>query len=258
MSLLCLSLGLALAAEPVTIPAGTVAQGSPGVPDAPPRTATVSTFRIDTTEVSIADFARFAHNGGYQNDKAWSEAGRAWLADHPEGHGAEARAAGRAGDHPVVAVTWYEADAYCRAAGGALPTEAQWDRAACGDGDRRYPWGDDEDSTVRWYDGGKFGYLQNVNTAPVSEADPALASPFGLVHAAGNVWEWTADWYDRDAWAREGDAEDPTGPAKGTWKALRGGSYMNLPSYCTCSHREPARPDRVAFTTGFRCAYPAK
>jgi len=161
---------------------------------------------------------------------------------------------GRTADHPVVAVTFYEAEAYCRSRGGALPTEAQWERAACGEGGRRFPWGDREDVDAAWYAEGKFGHLGSVHTRPVTQSDPSLQSPSGALHMAGNVWEWTADWYHRDAY-REGPTTDPTGPASGTWKTLRGGSYMNLASYCTCSHREPARPERVAYTTGFRCAY---
>ena len=155
------------------------------------------------------------------------------------------RAAGRAGDHPVVAVTWFEADAYCRAAGGALPTESQWEYAACGEGGRRFPWGDDERDAT-WYTEGKLGHLKGVSTRAVRDADPALASPFGLAHMAGNVWEWTADGYQREAGA----------PDPGPWKTLRGGSYANLPSYCGCAHREPALPERVSFSAGFRCAYP--
>ena len=118
---------------------------------------------------------------------------------------------------------------------------------------QRYPWGDDSDRTFRTNDIAKYGLLDSVRTAPVSEQDPALASPVGALHMAGNVWEWTSDWYDRDG--TRGDATDPKGPPQGTWKVLRGGSYMNLPSYCTCTHREPAEPTRVALTTGFRCAW---
>ena len=241
-------------AAPLAIPAGSLQQGSPGPPDEHPRTVTLSAFRIDATEVSIADYEAFVAEGGYANAALWSEAGNRWRAQHPAGAGADHRAAGRSPDHPVVAVTFYEAEAYCRSRGGALPTEAQWERAACGEGGRRFPWGDREDVDAAWYAEGKFGHLGSVHTRPVTQADASLQSPSGALHMAGNVWEWTADWYHRDAY-REGPTTDPTGPASGTWKTLRGGSYMNLASYCTCSHREPARPERVAYTTGFRCAY---
>ena len=257
VTLLLLSL-VAVAGAPVDVPAGTTVQGQAGLPDAPPREVTLSAFRIDRTEVSVADFEAFVAAGGFTTPSLWSEEGQAWLASHPEGAGAEQRAAGREGTHPVVAVTWFEAEAYCRWRGGSLPTEAQWERATCGDGERRFPWGEGEEEVdVAWYSGGKFGHLESIRTVPVEEAGEGTAGPFGLVHGVGNVWEWTADGYHRESWAEGAAATDPVGRSDTPWRTLRGGSYMNLPSYCTCAHREPARPDRVAFTTGFRCAYPS-
>ncbi len=247
----------ALAGDPVQVPAGTFRQGREGVPDETPREVTLATYGIDRTEVTIADFERFMVQGALDR-ASWTDDGWAWHQAHPDGAGAPLRAADRSTDHPVVAVTWYEADAYCRWAGGSLPTEAQWEHAACGDGDQRYAWGDGDDAPVTWYSGGKFGHIQGVHTVPAADQDASLASPLGLLHTAGNVWEWTADYYHREGYAPLGEpATDPTGPTQGTWRVLRGGSFMNLPSYCTCTHREPALPTRVAFTTGFRCAYPA-
>jgi len=239
----------------VAVPAGSFQQGSATEADAPLRTVTLSAFQIDRDEVSIAAFEAFVAAGGYSRPELWTEPGRAWLAEHPQGAGANMRTQGRPGDHPVVAVGWFEADAYCRWRQGSLPTEAQWEHAACGEGGRRYPWGDQDAVDAAWFDAGKFGHLDGVSTQPVAE-DTAPAGPLGLNHTVGNVWEWTADWYNRDSYRQEGDALDPVGPANGLWRVLRGGSYMNLPSYATCAHREPARPDRVALTVGFRCAYP--
>jgi formylglycine-generating enzyme required for sulfatase activity len=247
----------ALAGDVVDVPAGTFQQGREGVPDETPREVTLSAYRIDRTEVSLVDFEAFMAQGAGERSH-WTESGWTWHQAHTQGAGAVLRAADRTPEHPVVAVTWYEAAAYCSWAGGSLPTEAQWEHAACGKGDQRYAWGDSEDVDATWYGGGKFGHIQAVQTDPAGDQDAALASPHGLLHTAGNVWEWTADHYHRDGYAPLGeDATDPTGPADGPWRVLRGGSFMNLPSYCTCTHREPATPDRVAFTTGFRCAYPA-
>ena len=112
-----------------------------------------------------------------------------------------------------------------------------------------------------WYSGGKYGHLQSVLTKPAAEATKEQQTAAGLKHTVGNVWEWTADWYHSQTYSIEAQKgsqiKDPAGPDDGTWKTLRGGSFMNLPSYCSCTHREPAKTDRVAYTVGFRCAYPA-
>ncbi len=239
----------------VRIPGATYTQGSPHEPDAPARNVTLSTFEIMRHEVTIAEYESFVATG--PGPAATSGESAAWWAKHPDGAGPEHRAAGRSDTHPVVAITWHEAAAYCGAQGGRLPTEAEWEYAACGAEPRTYPWGDVEAVPARWYAGGKFGTIQAVETAPVDDEDPACASPFGLTHAAGNVWEWTADVYHRDAWTSAA-ATNPTGPPTGPWRVLRGGSWMNLPSYATCHHREPARPDRVAYTVGIRCARDVK
>jgi formylglycine-generating enzyme required for sulfatase activity len=244
-------------AEPVSVPPGAFRQGSGEVADeSPARTVALSGYRVDRTEVSIAEFEQFVASGGYTDTRWWSPEGRAWADAHPDGAGAALRASTRDGAHPVVAVTWYEAEAYCASRGGALPSEAQWEHAACGDGGRRYPWGESEDFAAAWFKEGKFGQITDVHTQPAAREDAALASPFGLLHAAGNVWEWVRDTYDADAYASL-PAKDPVNTAAGRWKTMRGGSYMNLPSYCTCTHREPARPDEVRLTAGFRCSYPS-
>jgi len=242
---------LALAPAPVEIPGGTYTQGADVQPDAPPREVRLSPFRIDTTEVSVGQFEAWVAAGAYEESSHWSSAGRDWLKQNPQGLGQDSRAAGRSPDHPVVGVSWFEADAYCRAKGGRLPSEAEWERAACGGEAQDFPWGEDEKAAT-WYDGGKFGHLSQVKTAPVDQAPVDQLSPDGLAHMAGNVWEWTADWYG--PW--DGSAvSDPSGPESGTWRVLRGGSYMNLPSYCRCQRREPRRPEQASFTAGFRCVY---
>jgi formylglycine-generating enzyme required for sulfatase activity len=247
---------LAAFAEPVPVPGAVFRQGGGAAPDeTPQRDVTLSAYRIDRTEVSVSEFEAFVALGAWARAEWWSADGWAWAKIHPGGAGSTIRASGRTGDHPVVAVTWYEADAYCRSKGGSLPTEAQWEHAACHDSGSRYPWGDSEEFEASWYKEGKWGQVEGVKTEPAAVQDPTLASPFGLLHAAGNVWEWTTDTYDADAYSG-GPAKDPVSTSKSRWHTLRGGSFMNLPSYCTCTHREPAGPAEVRLTAGFRCAYP--
>jgi formylglycine-generating enzyme required for sulfatase activity len=207
-----------------------------GDPVAIPASEALASYRIDRFEVSIAQFEAFADGGGYANPERWTEAGRAWLQTHPEGAGALVRAAGRSSGHPVVGVTRFEAEAYCASQGGRLPTGEEWGRAVCAAGGGPYPWGEGVKREVRWFAEGKYGRIESVATAPV-ESGPENASPFGLVHGAGNVWEWTADSFGESG-------------------SLRGGSFMNLPSYCTCRHEERVRVDEARLTAGFRCAWP--
>ena len=236
-----------------SIPAGSFTQGSGRAPDErPPRQVGQSAFRIDLFEVTVAQFERFAAQG-YRQQDLWTPEGWRWAQQNPGGAGAELRAAGRGGEHPVVAVSWYEADAYCRWKGGRLPSEAQWERACRPEG-AAYPWGDADLLGAIWADFTGHAVIEGVVTAPVQQQDARLVSPWGLLHAAGNAWEWTADSYHAETYAA-GDAQDPLVEGVSPYRVLRGGSFMNMPSYCTCTHREPARPEQVRLTVGFRCAY---
>ena len=237
----------------IFFPEGSFQQGSDFAPDETPKhEVKLKAFSMDKTEVSIRDFERFVQQGWTQ-DQHWSKEGLDWKAANPNGAGKENRAAGRNANHPVVAVTWYEAQAYCSWKGGHLPTEAQWERAACPTSGR-FAWGDDEEKEAAWYSGGKYGHLQSVLTKEVQQAPKDQQTKEGLLHTTGNVWEWTSDWYHAQYYQQQ-VKDDPSGPTQGRWKTMRGGSFMNLPSYCSCTHREPAVPERVSFTVGFRCAY---
>lgn len=240
----------------VAVAAATFHEGGGEEPDTlPQREVTVSAYQISTMETSVAEFEAFVAAGAWTHADWWTQAGWEWAEKHPNGAGAQARRSARPDNHPVIAVSWYEADAYCRWAGGSLPTEAQWEHAACGPDAAPYAWGKDDSVDAAWFAEGKGHHLIAVNTRAVDDDPIARRSPFGLLHTAGNVWEWVADGYDRDAYAA-GDAKDPVGGADSPWKVLRGGSYVNLPSYCTCMHREPARPEEGRLSAGFRCAWP--
>lgn len=215
---------------------------------------TLDAFAIDQTEVSVGQFEHFVRQS-WGDDDVWSPAGLEWRDNHPNGSGRLLRSAGRRDDHPVVAVTWYEADAYCRWRDGRLPTEAEWERAACFNSTGPYPWGSGLRDGVRWSLKETTNDAMTVSTAPVGEDSSPTA--MGLRHMIGNVWEWTSDWYHRDAY-QSATTTNPRGPGNGLWKTLRGGSFMNLPSYSTCTHREPADPSVVRYTAGFRCAYSSR
>jgi formylglycine-generating enzyme required for sulfatase activity len=205
---------------------------------------TLSPFRTSRFPVTNLQYQRFAEESGKAAPRHWVE-GRI-----PEGKE----------HHPVVYVSWKDAEAYCSwlsrriqaTSGGVvqLPTEAQWEFAARGEEGRRYPWGGDEPTPEH----ANFG--RNVgDTTPVGSY-PRGATPAGIHDLAGNVWEWCRDWYGPYV---ESSAKDPTGPAKGLKRVLRGGSFIIDPLILRGASRNDALPEFDFDHVGFRvvCALAA-
>lgn len=244
----------------VFVPAGTFTMGSPdgeGKDDErPAHPVKLQGYCLGGTEVTVASYRDCVHEkrGELQCTPPRPQPSCNWT--NP------AR-----GQHPINCVDWTQADTYCKWAGGALPTEAQWEYAARGADGRKYPWGSEPPRNNRLNACGPecAGSHENrqtmydkpdkfVETAPVGSF-PDGAGPFGALDLAGNVFEWVADWYAPYA-ASATPAQDPTGPATGGDKpvhVLRGATYYSGdPLMARGAARFPALGSGSP-TAGFRC-----
>lgn len=257
--------------EMVLISSGDFEMGTKdGMPfESPVHKVKVNAFLIDEHEVTVAEFARFVEATGYKTEAekfGWSgvfdmktgewerSAGADWR--HPDGPASVARS-----DEPVCQISWNDANAYAGWAGKRLPTEAEWEYAARGGlAGKKYAWGDDlrpnGTPVANWWQGtfpsqntGEDGFIKR---SPVKSFAP---NGFGLYDVAGNVWEWCADRYDDEYYARSPE-DNPKGPEAGPEHVIRGGSWMCAENFCTnyrVAARSHATPDTGLNNLGFRC-----
>jgi formylglycine-generating enzyme required for sulfatase activity len=253
--------------------------------EGPVRRISLDPFWIDAHAVTNDEFARFTEEAEYPTEAerfGWSFVFAGLLPDdfpatrsvaqapwwrqvegadwrHPAGPQSDLAGRGR---HPVVHVSWADAVAFCAWQGTRLPSEAEWEHAARGGlRGKVFPWGDELEPDGRHAMNvfqGRFPAEDTAadgfaGTAPVDAFGP---NGFGAYNMTGNVWEWCADWYS-PTYYRHSATRDPQGPADGTHRVMRGGSYLCHESYCR-RYRVAARsantPDSSTDNLGFRVA----
>jgi len=210
----------------------------------PIHTVTLSSYSIDQNDVTVDDYA------------ACVSASSCSPADgpHAEFPACNAGAPDR-GDHPINCVDWNQAEVYCTWVGKRLPTEAEWEKAARGSDARTYPWGEAtptcDYAVMDDPKGGGLGCGRGT-TGPAG-SKPAGKSPYGALDMAGNVYDWVNDWYDPKYYSVS-PSTNPPGPASGTKKVQRGGSWLNY--YHVRSAYRGVIVGRLPWDdgVGFRCA----
>ena len=222
-------------------------------------------YYVGKYEVTNADWKKFQNDPGYNDPKFWPNAYVVPKEQSPywtqaQNHGG---ATANSDDYPVLGVNWDAATAYCNwlsAKTGKtyrLPTEAEWEKAARGADQRRFPWGNtidhsyanivgsqkfDTGQKVGYYDGSLRGDLQTKNGA----------SPYGAMDMAGNVMEWCQDWYSRGYYSVSAK-KNPKGPEKGASRVLRGGAFFFEPQDNRSYARSGGWPSLQAWRmVGFR------
>ncbi|NQS98376.1 MAG: formylglycine-generating enzyme family protein [candidate division Zixibacteria bacterium] len=218
----------------VSIPGGEYMMGEKkDLPDQRPvHIVKLDSFYIDVHEVTNAQYGEFLDATGHRLPLFWDDS----TYNQPQ--------------LPVTGVSWYDAAAYCEWAGKRLPTEAEWEAASRGglEGEN-YPW----EGRINEE---KANYRVDPDEPP-SGIKPVGQYPpngYGLYDMAGNVWEWTADYYSPTAYADSSDWDNPGGPVKRSARVMRGGSWNYTERFLRCAYRNRAKPDMRNNYLGFRCA----
>jgi formylglycine-generating enzyme required for sulfatase activity len=203
----------------------------------PGRKVFLDAFKIDKTEVTVAEYGQCV------------KAGKCSAPDTRERARCNWQQAGKE-NHPINCVDWNQAVAFCQwDKNKRLPTEAEWEKAARGIDGRVYPWGNKWDVKKANVDGKADGFEY---TAPVGSF-PGGVSPYGNFDMGGNVWEWTQDWYDKNYY-QDGPTENPRGADKGDDKVVRGGSWFDVAWIVRASNRIRFGPGGRYESVGVRCA----
>jgi formylglycine-generating enzyme required for sulfatase activity len=256
------NISMIAAIEMVTISAGYFDMGSDSTDpyfihtEWPKHTIYLDGFQIGKYPVTNAQYQTFMDADGYYTPAYWSTTGWRYRivanATEPLYWSTGEYNSGMAyPDYPVVGVSWFEAEAFCRWAGGRLPTEAEWEKAARGADHRFYPWGNVWDAT-------KCNSSENAGSDTFTYSSPAGiftggASPYGALDMVGNVQEWVNDWFKADYYSGS-PLNNPLGPDSAAAKVLRGACFVNSYAYCRCAERNDShQPYRSSFI-GFRLA----
>jgi formylglycine-generating enzyme required for sulfatase activity len=253
------------------VPGGTFTMGADGVgerDEQPAHSVTVQGFLLDKTEVT---------NGKYL-ECVNASACKPYRDNVARGFHAGPEAGFRGSDQPVVGVSWYDATAYCAFRGKRLPGEAEWERAARGDDDRKYAWGNAAPDAARLACFGRKVGAKGATTMPVASY-PEGRGPYGHFDLTGNVWEWTNDVYDPMAYGRDGRDRGVPGTCEQVLeslaslrkekrqgytgsnpipttceRALRGGAFNYPAAGLRASNRVHHPPEWRMLVAGFRCA----
>lgn len=223
--------------RPTTVPStegmvylegGSFVMGNDAVPEEMPQfEAYVSPFYMDKFPVTVAQYRKFLEATGRQPPKFWNE-------EHLSNP-----------DQPVVGVSWEDAQAYCVWAGKELPTEIQWEFAARGKENRKYPWGNSEPDPTR------ANYADHLNMPSIVGMHEEGCTPEGIHDLAGNVFEWTQDWF-RPYSITQAERDEPPDPPL---RVVRGGSWHSPPDELRTSFRKGVFPETRDTIIGFRCVW---